>query len=203
MRIRLLLTALLLFVGLSASAQSLQEEFERELKARNKNVTSIHAALTERREVAVLTDVATKEGDFYYLEPNNILLSFDDGDYIKLSAEWFEMKSGTSVTKRSTSSNPMLKQLSAMLTACMKGDMANIAKGFVPSITKSDTEWRVVLKPERGKLGAKIAEVELIFNRADMSINRLKMVEKSGDYTMYLFTNKRFNVTIDGQLFKI
>lgn len=73
MRIRLLLTALLLFVGLSASAQSLQEEFERELKARNKNVTSIHAALTERREVAVLTDVVTKEGDFYYLEPNNIL----------------------------------------------------------------------------------------------------------------------------------
>jgi outer membrane lipoprotein-sorting protein len=61
----------------------------------------------------------------------------------------------------------------------------------------------VVLKPERGKLGAKIAEIELIFNRTDMSINRLKMVEKSGDYTMYLFTNKRFNVTIDGQLFKI
>lgn len=203
MRIRFILTALALIMGFSASAQSLHEEFERELKAKNSDITSIHAEMTQTRNVAVLADVVTKEGDFYYLEPNNILLSFDDGDYIKLTAEWFEMKSGANVTKRSTSSNPMLKQLSTMLTACMKGDMANIAKGFTPTLTKSDKEWSVILRHERGKGAAKIAEVELIFNRKDMSINRLKMVEKSGDYTMYTFTNKQFNVTIDGQLFKI
>ena len=189
-------------MGFSASAQSLNAEFERELKAKNSGITSIHAEMTQTREVAVLADVVTKEGDFYYLEPNNILLSFDDGDYIKLTAEWFEMKSGANVTKRSTSSNPMLKQLSTMLTACMKGDMTNIAKGFTPTVTKSDKEWSVVLKPERGKGAVKIAEVELIFDRKDMSINRLKMVEKSGDYTMYTFKNKQFNVTIDGQIFK-
>ena len=203
MRIRFILTALALIMGFSASAQSLHEEFERELKAKNSDITSIHAEMTQTRNVAVLADVVTKEGDFYYLEPNNILLSFDGGDYIKLTAEWFEMKSGANVTKRSTSSNPMLKQLSTMLTACMNGDMTNIAKGFTPTLTKSDKEWSVILRPERGKGAAKIAEVELIFNRKDMSINRLKMVEKSGDYTMYTFTNKQFNVTIDGQLFKI
>jgi outer membrane lipoprotein-sorting protein len=89
----------------------------------------------------------------------------------------------------------MFKQLSAMLTACMSGDVESIAKGFTPTITKGDKEWRVVLKPERGKGAAKIAEVELIFDRRDMSINSLKMVEKSGDYTMYTFRNKQFNVT--------
>ena len=192
---------LALFVGFGASAQSLSGEFERELKAKNEGITSIVAEMTQTREVAVLSDVVNEEGNFYFQAPNNILLSFDDGDYIKLSAEWFEMKSGANVTKRSASSNPMLKQLSAMLTACMNGDIASIAKGFTPTVTKSDKEWRVVLKPERGKGAAKIAEVELIFDRKDMSINRLKMVEKSGDYTMYTFRNKQFNMTIDGQLF--
>jgi outer membrane lipoprotein-sorting protein len=89
----------------------------------------------------------------------------------------------------------MFKQLSAMLTACMSGDVESIAKGFTPTITKSDKEWRVVLKPERGKGAAKIAEMELIFNRKDMSLDSLKMVEKSDDYTMYTFRNKQFNMT--------
>lgn len=186
---------LALFVGFGASAQSLSEEFERELKAKSAGITSIDAEMTQTREVAVLADVVKKEGDFHFQAPNNILLSFDDGDYIKLSAEWFEMKSGTNVTKRSASSNPMFKQLSAMLTACMSGDVESIAKGFTPTITKDDKEWRVVLKPERGKGAAKIAEVELIFDRKDMSLDSLKMVEKSGDYTMYTFRNKQFNMT--------
>ena len=195
MRVKVLLTLLALAMGLSASAQSLSEEFERELKAKSVGITSIDAEMTQTREVAVLADVVMKEGDFHFQAPNNILLSFDDGDYIKLSAEWFEMKSGANVTKRSASSNPMFKQLSAMLTACMSGDVESIAKGFTPTITKSDKEWRVVLKPERGKGAAKIAEVELIFDRKDMSLDSLKMVEKSGDYTMYTFRNKQFNMT--------
>ena len=195
MRVKVLLTLLALFVGFGASAQSLNAEFERELKAKSEGITSIVAEMTQTREVAVLADVVTKEGDFRFDEPSNILLSFDDGDYIKLSAEWFEMKSGANITKRSANSNPMLKQLSAMLTACMSGDVASIAKGFTPTITKGDKEWRVVLKPERGKGAAKIAEVELIFDRKDMSLGSLKMVEKSGDYTMYTFRNKQFNVT--------
>lgn len=203
MKVKFLLAMLALTIGFSASAQSLNAEFERELKAKNEGITSIVAEMTQTREVAVLSDVVNEEGNFYFQAPNNILLSFDDGDYIKLTAEWFEMKSGANVTKRSANSNPMLKQLSAMLTACMNGDIASIAKGFTPTVTKSDKEWRVVLKPERGKGAAKIAEVELIFDRKDMSINRLKMVEKSGDYTMYTFRNKQFNMTIDGQLFKI
>ena len=195
MRVKVLLTLLALAMGLSASAQSLSEEFERELKAKSVGITSIDAEMTQTREVAVLADVVKKEGDFHFQAPNNILLSFDDGDYIKLSAEWFEMKSGANVTRRSASSNPMFKQLSAMLTACMSGDVESIAKGFTPTITKGDKEWRVVLKPERGKGAAKIAEVELIFNRNDMSLDSLKMVEKSGDYTMYTFRNKQFNMT--------
>ena len=195
MRGKVLLTVMALFVGFGASAQSLNAEFEREIKAKSQGITSIVAEMTQTREVAVLADVAKKEGDFHFQAPNNILLSFDDGDYIKLSAEWFEMKSGANVTKRSASSNPMFKQLSAMLTACMSGDVESIAKGFTPTITKGDKEWRVVLKPERGKGAAKIAEVELVFDRRDMSINSLKMVEKSGDYTMYTFRNKQFNVT--------
>ncbi len=36
-----------------------------------------------------------------------------------------------------------------------------------------------------------------------MSLNILKMEEKSGDYTMYKFTNKQFNTKIDDKLFQI
>jgi hypothetical protein len=36
-----------------------------------------------------------------------------------------------------------------------------------------------------------------------MSLNELKMVEKSGDYTAYRFTKKQFNVAVDSKLFNV
>jgi outer membrane lipoprotein-sorting protein len=80
MKVKILLAMLALAMGFSASAQSLNAEFERELKAKNSGITSIHAEMTQTREVAVLADVVKKEGDFRFNEPCNILLSFDDGD---------------------------------------------------------------------------------------------------------------------------
>ena len=74
MRGKVLLTVMALFVGFGASAQSLNAEFEREIKAKSQGITSIVAEMTQTREVAVLADVVTKEGDFRFNEPCNILL---------------------------------------------------------------------------------------------------------------------------------
>ena len=192
-------------IGFTASAQngSTEEQFERELKLKNESVTSIKCHFIQTRDMSVLQNVVRKEGTFYFQRPGNMLLSFNDGDYIKMTEEWFEMKTGENTTTTKISSNPMLRNLSTILSACVVGDFAQMIRGFSIQVQSQAKQWVVIMTPQRGKAASKISQIVLHFDRETMSLNTLKMVEKSGDYTMYGFSNKQFKVSIDGKLFKI
>ena len=86
---------------------NIEQVIQSELKKKNESVTSIKCQFTQTREVSILAKPAIKDGEFYFLKPNNMLLSFNDGDYIKMNSEWFEMKTGENVTATKISSNPM------------------------------------------------------------------------------------------------
>lgn len=203
--IRYILITIALMIGFTASAQngSTQEQFERELKLKNESVSSIKCHFVQTRDMSVLQNVVRKEGTFYFQRPGNMLLSFNDGDYIKMTEEWFEMKTGENTTTTKISSNPMLRNLSTILSACVVGDFAQMIRGFSIQVQSQAKQWVVIMTPQRGKAASKISQIVLHFDRETMSLNTLKMVEKSGDYTMYGFSNKQFNVAIDSKLFKI
>ena len=203
--IRYILITIALMIGFTASAQngSTREQFERELKLKNESVSSIKCHFIQTRDMSVLQNVVRKEGTFYFQRPGNMLLSFNDGDYIKMTEEWFEMKTGENTTTTKISSNPMLRNLSTILSACVVGDFAQMIRGFSIQVQSQTKQWVVIMTPQRGKAASKISQIVLHFDRETMSLNTLKMVEKSGDYTMYGFSNKQFNVAIDSKLFKI
>lgn len=205
MTIRYILLTIALLLGCTVSAQNIstQEQFENELKLKNESVSTIKCHFIQTKEMSVLQNVVQKDGTFYFQRPGNMLLSFDDGDYIKMTEEWFEMKTGESTTTTKVSSNPMLRNLSTILSACVVGNFDQMIRGFSIEVESKLDEWVVIMTPQRGKAASKISQIVLHFDRETMSLNILKMVEKNGDYTMYSFSDKKFNVAIDGELFKI
>lgn len=205
MKIKWILMALLLLAGLDLSAQDegIQQQFEQELKEKNEKVVTITCPFVQTRKVFVLDNEVKKPGTFYFQQPNDMLLSFDDGDYIKITKEWFEMKTAGHISQTKVSSNPMLRRLGAILSACVVGNFDEMVKGFAMDFERSEQEWVVTLKPKRGRAVSKINRIVIHFDNRDMSLNKLKMEEKSGDYTEYAFSQKQFNVEVDSQLFHI
>lgn len=205
MKIKTIIVALMMFVcsGVWAQKINVEQEFQSELKKKNEQVTSIKCDFTQTREVSFLANPVTKDGEFYFIKPNDMLLSFDDGDYIKMTGEWFEMKTAGHVTATKVASNPMLKNLNSILSACVIGDFDKMSRGFTVSYEQSATQWTIMLTPQRGKAAAKISRIVIVFDKSDMSLDLLKMEEKSGDYTAYGFSNKQFNIAIDTQMFNV
>ena len=205
MKIKTIIVALMMFVcsGVWAQEINVEQEFQSELKKKNEQVTSIKCDFTQTREVSFLANPVTKDGEFYFIKPNDMLLSFDDGDYIKMTGEWFEMKTAGHVTATKVASNPMLKNLNSILSACVIGDFDKMSRGFTVSYEQSATQWTIMLTPQRGKAAAKISRIVTVFDKSDMSLDLLKMEEKSGDYTAYGFSNKQFNIAIDTQMFNV
>lgn len=200
-----ILFILMLIANAAAMAQQndLLQLFEQELKQKNSGISSISCKFTQTRKVAVLANAVSKKGEFFFMNPGNILLSFHDGDYMKMTPEWFEMKTMKNISVTKVSSNPMLRNLNTILTACVVGNFKHLVKGFAINVEQSPEEWTVVLKPKRGKAASKISRIVISFDRENMSLNLLKMEEKSGDYTEYAFTQKQFNVAVDSNLFII
>lgn len=196
MRMKIEFLLLLVCLTISSYAQDieLKRVFEQELKAKNEHVASIKCLFTQTRGLSVLSKTVDKTGDFYFERPDDMQLLFHDGDYIKMDDRQFEMKVAENVTATKISGNPMLKNLSSILSACVIGDFDQMTKGFVADLESTSTEWIVTMKPQRGKAASKISQIIICFDKNDMSLNVLNLIEKSGDYTMYKFSDKQFNV---------
>ena len=205
MSLKLIIQISLLFVGLKISAQepSLEHLFQSELQQKNENVTSIKCDFIQERNISVLNSSVSKEGTFYFTKPCNMLLAFNDGDYIKMTSTWFEMSTAGHVSAKKSNSNPMFRNLNSILTACVVGDFDKIKKGFDIQYSKSATDYIVTLIPQRGKAISQISRIIISFDKTNMSLNDMQMIEKSGNSTSYTFKNKEFNLPLDSKLFNI
>lgn len=203
MRIKFILTFLILLASIASFAQdnNAMQAFETDLRAKNKDVSSIKCQFVQTREISVLADKVDKSGVFYFLYPGNILLTYDDGDYTKITKQLLEVKSRGKISTTKVSSNPMLKNISTVMSACINADFSNIAKVFTIDARERENEWIVTLAPQRGKAVSKIANIVLEFEKEGMSLDKLILKEKSGDSTTYTFSHKQFNIHIDNVLF--
>lgn len=186
-----------------AQSSDLEAQFAQELKAKCSDVKSIECKFTQTRSSSVLAQDANKLGNYYFLQPYNVLLAFEDGDYIKITSTMFEIKQNGHVNATKVNSNPLLKSLNRMLSACISGDASQITAGFESEITANEDEYTMKLLPPRGRSSKKIVETILVFSRKDMSLSMMKMIDASGDFLQYKFYDVKYNTAISPSLFDI
>lgn len=207
MRIKVLLLFVQLFmivpVNILAQNNDLNRQFAQELKEKCSGVKSIVCKFIQTRSASVLAQDTDKHGKYFFLQPYNVLLAFDDGDYIKITSTKFEIKQNGHINVTKVGSNPMLKSLNRMLSACISGDALQITSGFDTEITANEDEFILKLLPLRGRTGKKAVETQLVFNRKDMSLKRMKMTEATGDFLQYRFYDVNYNADLAPSLFDI
>lgn len=190
-----------LFMLPTASAQDAVTAFTKELAAKSTAIESICCRFEQVRSMQLLAQDVRLEGDFYYLRPEQILLAFDNEDYICMTQTHFQLQTAGIKQRVRLQSNPMLRELNRILSAAMRGDVATLSAGFTPTVREEKDHFEVVLKPSKGRMAAHLQAITMRFEREHMSLVELRMEEKSGDATMYRFRSKRFNEKIDSQIF--
>lgn len=204
MKIRHTAVMMVLLIGavLHLGAQE-WDMFERELQEKNAGVETIKCSFVQTRRLSVLDRDVEKGGEFCFVRRGGMLLAFDDGDYIKMTERWFEMRNMGNTSRMKVSANPMLRNLSSILSASVTGDFEKVNGMFASEIRLDGDEWTVVLTPKGATGGNKVAEMVICFERGTMSLNRLEVMEASGDFTKYRFFDKRFNCQMDSTVFEL
>jgi outer membrane lipoprotein-sorting protein len=179
--------------------------FAERLKTVSAATRTIECDFTLTRTMSFAAADVVSDGRFYYLREAGISLDFTKpaGDRITMGRERFRIVSAGKTSVVRLDSNPMLRQLQRMLTACMTGDVAMLGQGSKMTFEDGGANFVVTLTPSGGRAKSMLRLITLTFEKQNMSLTTLRMEEASGDVSQYRFFNKKFNGEIDPARFEV
>lgn len=165
-----------------------------------KGVSSIQCPFTRTTKVAVIKDAAKADGTFYFQNPSSLSMKYANGEEFVVTGDNVSMSVGGKA-RTLRASNRHVEGLSSTLLACVKGQVSAIdgtlksAKAAGQSIVfKIDTDMKVGRNT--------VSSVELAYDKKDLSLASLKLIEADGSYTLYELKGKTFNKAIDAKVFE-
>jgi outer membrane lipoprotein-sorting protein len=188
-----------------ATGQAQEADFAERLKTVSASIETIECDFTLTRTMSFMASDVVSEGQFHYLRGAGISLDFTKpaGDQITMGRERFRIVSSGKTSVVRLDSNPMLKQLQRMLTACMTGNVEMLREGSELAFGDEGTSFVVTITPTDRRAKNIVKLITLTFEKQNMSLITLRMEEASGDVSQYRFFNKKFNVEMDPSRFEV
>jgi outer membrane lipoprotein-sorting protein len=170
----------------------------------SQKTTSITADFTQVKEMSFMEEKVISNGRFYfqkeklmrweYVEPFAYAIILN-GDRIRIIDEG-------KIKDFDASSNRIFLEISEVMTGMVNGTLLN-SNEFMTGWFEAPGYYKAELIPTGEMMKDYLAKIEIKLNKTDYSVEELKMFEKSGDYTLINFRNKKLNETIPADIFRL
>jgi len=100
----------------------------------------------------------------------------------------------------SAGANRIAKKIQSLMVNLMSGDFLE-GKEFNITYYESDKYYKLALKPKSSRMAKYISAIHLVFNRDDMSILKMSLLESDTDKVVYRFSNTERNKSIPSSTF--
>ena len=179
------------------------DEFKLKLKEATKSTNSVESDFTQNKNLSILAKPIISKGKFWYKKEKKVRWEYTS-PYLYLviinDTKLF-IKDKNNKEQYDTQSNKMFQQLNDFLIGCINGDILNNTKDFDLTFKENETMYFVTLIPKAQQMKKMLSEIHIYFDKKDLSVSKLKMVEQGGDYTNIEFYNKKLNVNISDEKF--
>ncbi len=184
---------------------SIRERFNDGLAEYSSRNKTIECDFIHIKHLVKLTGDVKMYGKFYYNNNGAMALRYSrpEGDAIIIKEGNFSIITAGKAATAQGGSNPMLKQITQMMKACMTGDVSQLGKGWETNYSYEKGKYIIELVPQDKRSKKYISGITLIFDGKDMSLEKLLMRETSGNYSLYEFSGKIFNRETDPSKFRI
>lgn len=179
--------------------------FRKELASKTSALTTIQAKFVQTKYLSVFSREMKSEGRFYWQKTDKIRLDYRTpvAYEIVINGDKIKTVNAGKASVIDTKGNPMMDQMSTLIISCMTGDLTKLGADFAVNVEESVADYRLTIVPKSKTVRAYIDKMVIMLNRKDLSVNRLTMYENASDYTMYDFTDKKFNAAIPQTVFNM
>ncbi len=188
---------------LSANAElkNANSDLLSKVKTANESVKTISCTFTQTKKMAFIEKATKKEGDFNYTKPSMLSMKYTDTEAVIINDNNVTLGMNGKV-RNVKAKNKHVEALAATLLSCMSGDVAELDGTLTSAEQKSDyILFKIDVDFSVGK-GA-ISKLELKYEKSDMTLKSLNMIEDDGSYTLYELQSKKLNTTIDESVYTL
>jgi outer membrane lipoprotein-sorting protein len=161
-------------------------------------VNTLESDFVQEKNLSVLSNKIISRGHFCFMKENNIRWEYlTPYKYlIIISNGKIFIKEEKNQKQYDIQSNKMFQEMNKFISGCIQGDILKNDKDYQAGFFEDDKNYFVSLVPRAETMRKMLNEVQIWFNRSDLTVSRITMVESGGDYTRIDFTNKKLNTDI-------
>ena len=180
------------------------DKVERKLAGNSMKINSIISDFKQEKHLAYLNDVIISKGKFRFKKENFLRWEYvTPFEYvIIINGDQFIIKDGDSTKEYDIGSNKIFREINKLIISSVKGDLLE-KKEFSISIFENAKSYMVKMIPEKQEMKDVLERIELYFNKSDLDIFKVKMIENEKDYTVISFENKKINEAIPPGTFSL
>jgi outer membrane lipoprotein-sorting protein len=172
--------------------------FKVKLAEMSGNIKTIESDFVQEKNLSVLSNKIISRGHFCFKKENNIRWEYlQPYRYlIIISNNKIFIKEDQNQKQYDMQSNKMFQEMNRFISGCIQGDILKNERDYSIGYFEDAKSYYVSLIPNSEKMLQMLEEVRIWFNRNDLTVMRIAMMEPGGDYTKIDFTNKQLNTDI-------
>lgn len=178
------------------------EAFKKQVSATSKNTTTITSNFVQFKHLDFLENDIETSGQLVFKAPG--LVKWEYTNPYQYSVIFKEDKllinDGGTKSNVDIGSSKMFKNLNQLIINSVKGTMFDDGD-FEISYAKTENYNKAIFIPKNKKIAEYIAAFELLFDRKNGTVQEVKMIEPSLDFTCIVFSNRVLNSTVNDAVF--
>lgn len=176
--------------------------FRQQFAAASQKLNSLQSDFIQEKNLSMLSEKIISKGKFWFKKENKVRMEYTQPfKYLMImNGSNIYIKDGQKENRVSTNSNKLFQQINKIVVDCMKGT-AFSNTDFKFNVFENKSTYLIELTPVVKNLQSIFKNINVIVDRKDFSVNSIKMIEPSGDYTNINFTNKILNTNLADALF--
>lgn len=185
------------------SAMKNSSGFKQKLIQVNQKTQTIQSDFVQEKHLDVFAEDISSKGKFWYKKQNKLRWQYTRpfNYLIVINGENISIKDDKKVNRFNSSSNKVFKQVNRMMTDIIQGNIFSNTNDFNFKYFENATLFLVIMSPKSKEMKEFLQQINVYFDKKDLSVSRLKMDESSGDYTNIKFINKKMNQAISDEKF--
>jgi len=180
------------------------KEFNIKFDENVKKLISIKSDFVQEKHLSFMQDSIISKGIFRYKKQDKIRLEYiTPFKYLMvLNNGKIYIKDGAKVNKFDSRSNKLFKQINDMLINTMNGNVLK-SKEYKITYFENDNIYLLELQPLDKSIADLIQKIKIYIDKKKLTVLKLRLTEKSGDYTLISFFNTQQNIEIKDEEFVV
>lgn len=172
--------------------------FKLKLAEMSEEIKTIESDFVQEKSLSVLSNKIISRGHFCFKQDNNIRWEYIQPYryLIIISNNKIYINDDQNQKQYDMQSNKMFQEMNKFISGCIQGDILKNDKDYKIGYYEDAKSYYVNLIPSSEKMRQMLQEVRIWFNRNDLTVMRITMMEPGGDYTKIEFINKLLNTDI-------